>query len=549
MPSHPEQEQLLRYADGELASSAAARVRAHLEACWQCRVELDELQDTVGACVRYRKNVLGGHLPAPPAPWGDIRRRFAGIDAELAQSSLRTRAAEWLRRPLRGVARWAPAAAALAMVCLLAYRFRQAPAVEAAELLRKAAAAAEARPPQPRRIRIRTRDRQLTRPAAWRWTPAANSADAVELARIFQAARYDWADPLSAKSYGQWSGRLSDKREEVIEEADGYRIRTHTRSGELVEATLKIRTADLRPVEERLEFRNRDWVEITEVTEEAAPAPAAIASTHAGAKDRKPVADPPEQPATVGDELRVLAALHQVGADLGDPIEVSRAGKEILVAGVAIAPERQQQIREALSSEKRAVVRFTGAGNAPIEPEGEAPADKPAGADAQQWQNRLAEQVGGRELFTRLAADALDLSEPMMARAYALRRLAERIPVESEAELTAPERRMLSDMRREHTAALQRQVAGIDRLLRPALGAADAPAAGTPAVFGAWQPATEDLFQNALRVDRLLSMMFGAAPAESKAGQLRSQLMAGLAQLRVKLDAYGRIPAPERSQK
>ena len=33
------------------------------------QVELEELQNTVGECVRYRKNILGRHLPPPPAPW------------------------------------------------------------------------------------------------------------------------------------------------------------------------------------------------------------------------------------------------------------------------------------------------------------------------------------------------------------------------------------------------------------------------------------------------------------------------------------------------
>ena len=34
---HPENEQLLRYADGELPSRQARKIKAHLESCWQCR--------------------------------------------------------------------------------------------------------------------------------------------------------------------------------------------------------------------------------------------------------------------------------------------------------------------------------------------------------------------------------------------------------------------------------------------------------------------------------------------------------------------------------
>src|SRR5579862_6948023 len=115
MSSHPDQEQLLRYADGESPARVAGSVRKHLEACWQCRAELEELQKTVGECVRYRKNVLGRHLPPPPAPWTDIYRGFAAIDAELDHVSFRQRIVRILQAPLRNTARWVPVAAAAAI--------------------------------------------------------------------------------------------------------------------------------------------------------------------------------------------------------------------------------------------------------------------------------------------------------------------------------------------------------------------------------------------------------------------------------------------------
>src|ERR1700722_11504408 len=130
---HPDQEQLLRYADGESPARTAEGIRKHLEACWQCRAELEDLQKTVGECVRYRKNVLERPLPAPPAPWTDIYRGFAEIDAALDKVSFRERIARILQAPLRSGARWAPVAAAVAVAILVFYRFRQAPPVEAAE--------------------------------------------------------------------------------------------------------------------------------------------------------------------------------------------------------------------------------------------------------------------------------------------------------------------------------------------------------------------------------------------------------------------------------
>src|SRR6202023_196032 len=128
-------------------------------------------------------------------------------------------------------------------------------------------------------------------------------------------------------------------------------------------------------------------------------------------------------------------SLHRVGADLGDPIEVSRAGVDILVAGFGIAPQRQQEIHNALGSQRHVVVRFSEPAPARLEPEGAPPPESAApAADIQQFQALMAEQIGGRVYFSRLAAQVLDLSEPMMARAYALRRLAERIPIAIESE-------------------------------------------------------------------------------------------------------------------
>jgi len=555
--SHPDEEQLLRYTDGESPARDAARIRSHLEACWQCRSALEELQETIGDCVRYRKNVLQVYLPPPPAPWTDIHGRFDEMDAALDQGGFWDRATRFLRARTGYATRWAPVAVAFIVICVLFYRFRQTPSVQAAELLRKAVGAADARPRESRRIRIRTKDRSLTRLAVLERKSAPGAADADtlrSLQALFAAADYDWENPLSARSYQAWRDHLTDKRDEVIEERDSYHL-PNSGLGELAEGSLTIRMQDLRPVEGRFEFRNREWVEIAEIAD-ATPPPDAIASVGAMTSGRSTTAlpgiprgaaqlSPPTHTATIGDELQVLAALNRVGADLGDPIEVSRSESDILVTGVGIAPRRQQEIHDALRSQKHVVVRFSESEPASVQPEREAPADRMVNADIQRLQARMAEQIGGRMYFAQLGAQVLDLSEPMMSRAYALRRLAERIPIEVEPELSAQDWQLLRSLRREHTTALQRQAAEIDRLLEPVLsvkGAARAEPDGAIS-SGPWQPATEELFQSARRVDRLLAAVFGAAVGESSGDQLPLQLQASLAQLNARLEAYDRLSA------
>ena len=550
---HAEEEQLLRFLDGELPVQASGEVRSHLEACWQCRAALEELQNVVSQCVHYRKNVLQRHLPTPPAPWVDIYRKFDEIDTSV-EPVLFNRFLRLLKSPFETTTKkWAVAAAALLVFLGLFYRYRQTPSVHASELLRQAVVAANAHPLQPRRIQIRTRDRRLTRPAVASQKTAFAATDAAalnSLQAMFERANYSWTDPLSAQSFQAWRNQLPAKRDQVSEENQAYRIETSTNASALSQATLTLGTADLRPVEERLEFSNQEWVEITEISDDTPPVARSAAGNERPAAGNAKLAVPeasnpvtvPAPSTSAADELQVVAALHDVGADLGDPVEVSRSQSDVLVSGVGIAPARQQEIKNAIGSRPHVLVRFSDSPPARAQEQPVAPNDSTAGGDVRQLQSRLAEQLGGRANLEQLAAQVLDSSELLMARAYALRRLAEQFPVAAERELSATDRQLLQRLRAEHSAALRQQATEIDLDLQPILtsvnGDAGSPSNGIPSE--PWQAATEDLFQSARRLDKLLGVMFGAAPSEIPAGQIPAQLKTSLAQLRVRSDIYER---------
>jgi hypothetical protein len=338
----------------------------------------------------------------------------------------------------------------------------------------------------------------------------------------------------------------------VIEENQAYQIETSTSASELRQATLKLRAADLRPVEERLEFSNQEWIEITEVPDDAVPpAPISVSgephrtagNPAASANEISSAVVAPAPSASAADELQVIAALHDVGADLGDPVEVSRSGSEVVVSGIGLAPGRQQQIKSALGSKAHVVVRFSDSPQATAPDQPVPTNDTPTTGDVRQLQARLAEQLGGRANLEQLSAQVLDSSESLMPRAYALRRLAEQFPLTAEQELNASDRQLLTRLRAEHSAALRQQVTDIDRELQPILanvngGAPNAPDNGNPAE--PWQAVTEELFQSARRLDKLVGEMFGAAPSETPVGQLPAQLKTGLAQLHARLDIYER---------
>ncbi|HWO34887.1 MAG TPA: zf-HC2 domain-containing protein, partial [Candidatus Acidoferrum sp.] len=51
---HISDEILISAADGELASAETAIVRAHLEACWHCRVRMEKIERAIEGLIDYR---------------------------------------------------------------------------------------------------------------------------------------------------------------------------------------------------------------------------------------------------------------------------------------------------------------------------------------------------------------------------------------------------------------------------------------------------------------------------------------------------------------
>lgn len=491
---HPSDARLLPYLDGELGLWKRRQVRRHLEGCGQCRAEAAELRDVLTDLVRHRKDMLGS-VPPPPEPWADLTGDFERIDAELAGRS-------WAARLFSGPAlRWcATTAVAAALIFAIIYQFRETPSVQAARLLEKATAAADARPKRVRRVRITTSSRQIVREIGGGTDSAVPAMEA-----LFRSAKYPWDDPLSAHAFQQWRESLSEKRDEVATLAgdECYRISTATTEGALASATLTFRMSDMEPTWGRFEFRGREWVEMTALPD-AAPAPAV--ETNVGVMPPEPGPPAPPEvtdaagPATpiagLGDELRVVAALHGVGADLGDPLEITRSGGVVIVTGTAIPPARQRQIERALQATPGVEVRFSGSADT----SSPAASASPAKGDRQQ----------------RLNAQALDLMDAAMSRAYALRRLARQFPAGSEPQLNLAERRTLRELAREHLTALEdglRELRGrLGPMLRPEGAAEPLPD------HVAWQPAAEDVLRAAQRVERGVASLLGMAPVEPGAG-------------------------------
>lgn len=571
---HLEDAQALRYLDGEMPRRKSRQIREHLEACWECRAELGEFQTTVTDCVKYRKHVVATCLPAPPEPWKDLSREFDRIDAGLAGGSLLGRMVNLLTLGgFQPAVKWAAAGAVLvAIATIIVYQLRDTPSVQAAALLQRAVAVSERRPHMPRRVRITTPRRAITRVIGGGASPHpslaldAGVAGDAELAAMFRQAKYDLEDPLSAKAYTDWRGRLVSKKDSVNTVPDRqspdqstYEIKTTTDDGPLVAATLKLRMTDYEPLEGRFEFRNRDWVEMTELVDQQT-LPASRQAGATGGTPRQPgvppafLTDPPEANAPGRNpELQVAEALHQVGADLGDPVEVSREGRQLLVSGTGIPPKRQAQLHAVLDPLPNVVVRFADptfpASNPPVQSE-PAPTRDAAGPANTKLQARIEERLGGRPQFERFSGQLLDWTDSAMARVYALRRLAQEFPAETERQMSEADRRALRDLGREHLAAFASETAKIETTLSPILTRLGAsPARAEARTSLAWQPASEELLTAAHRVESLLAVALGAAasdkdidrPSGDGEDRVPEQLMSGLAQLTASIEQCQRL--------
>jgi hypothetical protein len=480
--------------------------------------------------MRYRETVMKSLLPPPPQPWNSLRGQLRNVDANMAPPR------SW-RLPHVSPG-WLAVAAAL-LVGVVVYRFWRQPVVSAAEILRKASAA-EASPSARRRIRIKTRARTLVRARSLRGkslTPASQDGTA-ELQALFASANFSWEEPLSARSFEAWHGQLSDKVDAVSVLAGRYEIRTTTAAGKLTEAELTVRATDWQPVHEILRFEAGESVEISEM--EDAPAdllpPVSVAASRPAHEPAPDKAQVPARTATAGDELRVIDALHRIGADLGEPIEVTRTkGNGVQVAAAGLDGARKEQLRAILAGLPWVTLLFD-------EPQQSVPADREdqqrqkrsSTAPVSMLQLQLQSYLGGAAGLQKFTDGILDASDGAMARAHALRNLAERFPRDEEQALSTPDRSLLLTLRREHASALKELAHQMVQLLQPVLPIPQKPQQAV-ARADSWQEGTREVLESTRQVDRLLNQMLAGGDSDQARQHTPQELASALGLLQAQL--------------
>ncbi len=381
------------------------------------------------------------------------------------------------------------------------------------------ARAESAAPRSHRRIEIRTGGRTWIRAAQ------AKRAEPEHLENLFVKANYDWADPLNTRSFAAWRGRLKTKRDSIqrvqnsADHRTFYRVSTATEESSLHFASLTLSAEDWIATQGTFRFDSDQTIQLTDLGEDTSPNTT---------QERHPATLTPSQ-VTAADELHVLAALNEIGADVNDPLTINFDGTKthVVVNGIGIPPQRQVEIRQKLLRIPRTIVDFVAHRRGAVN--GSAIRNVPYGADSNSpGRHFLEERAGGPPQFESITAQASSLSASLLSQAHALLVLAITFPTRVETDLPSNDQAKLMELRRQHTAAIHSQTHQLAGALQPLLSgpASNLPAEGTDLTPGtSWQTGAGNLYKDLQQLDETVASL--SEPLASR--QLGEQILARLA--------------------
>jgi len=199
------------------------------------------------------------------------------------------------------------------------------------------------------------------------------------------------------------------------------------------------------------------------------------------------------------EEVQVIAALHRIGADLGEPIDLQRTPEGIRVSGSGLSAVRQEQIRAVVAGIPGVRVAFEANGGRRLNG-AELPPRTALPADAT---NPLLDELRAAAANPDVdAGDALiDATDRAVQRSYALEALARRFPQPGESALTESDRAVVRRIALDHVEALSAAVGEMTTLLAVLL-----PPSSASAVAPAhWQETAEGILAAAQGVDQELN--------------------------------------------
>lgn len=579
MSNHLTQQQMLSYIDGELPKSEARKVEDHLHSCWTCLTEVDKLKADIAVILDAQKEQFAPALPPPPKPWASIESLIARAQPE-QPVSLWSRLAVYLNAFLTP-ARLAVASCVVVALAVFAYSAFHTRTVSAKEVLQRIQAADTQRSAitksQVIRERVHVRKTihgqnqpQVASVDTWKsrstayWNVAKSESPAADLEAEYKAHNIPVDLPLSSASVDSWGKAAGGNATVSRQGADmdvSFAGSANRAAGTVERVSLLVQPETWQVKRMTLDFANESY-EVTEDDYSVVPTnevPAdLLAYLEPSPLPQIVTAQPSIQPLTgtaAGSihlpmvnldkaELDVFTKLHDLKADLGEPVTVTRSNQAVQVGVWQLPPERQSEIRAALAEQpgiqietteprasfgNKAIARMT------VPPAGGSPLhiDVESGGDDQ----RLLKFFGGADREQDFTNEALGTSTAILSHLYALRNLQGQFPVDKTLSLPPEEQARLEMLVRDHATAISTNLDVLSRQLAPV----DANFNITPCVSSvspvatSWQSESLGALETARVIDHLLRAVLTTSQAPTVPDSALPQIDQNLCRLRVEV--------------
>jgi hypothetical protein len=215
-------------------------------------------------------------------------------------------------------------------------------------------------------------------------------------------------------------------------------------------------------------------------------------------------------------EVMVVARLHELKADLGEPIELERTSADRLVlTGSGLSADRAQQIRQALAGLPDLTMHFvvphaTGGSSGLGAP-------APVARRAMAFEAELIQYAGGRPALEKLTDSVLDAGDQLTMYVHALDNLEKRF---AGVDVSSEDRAVLDGIQRDDRSNAAQAARALARLLGTIYDKL--------AIERTAPRAQQSLMQATLNVDRLLNATFAGAQSDLTDRELYSQLRASV---------------------
>jgi len=225
-------------------------------------------------------------------------------------------------------------------------------------------------------------------------------------------------------------------------------------------------------------------------------------------------------------QLEAIAALHRIGADVSEPVELRGSAEGLEVVATAVDAAREREIRDALSPYPAIQLRFT-------HPERQALALEPREANAAGLEGpsliraKLDEALGpaARE---EMEGRALEQSARLLARLHAIDELDRRFPPDVRKDFSAEESYVLEQIRTDHIGKAKESMADLQAVFE-SIGTVWGVTSSASALSGG-------LLENARRLDEAVGVLLGGAPTRRAPADLMAAATASLSRLRRELE-------------